>query len=112
MATVKYPVATANAGSVVLDLHYDDQSLLILDVTCMNNSAKGKLTITLFGKGPTPPAGTTVFGPKTYIAQSGTTVDSLTNLNAHMVHETGTGKFGPYDQIVPPVTYTVEWAGG
>src|SRR5205085_10620471 len=107
MATVDYPLGTDAGGAVIETLHYDDQSLQILDVTVTNNAHAGRLILTLYQKGTQ----TIVFGPRTYTAGSGVTVEDLSSRNLQMVHDTGTNKYGVYDVIVPPVDYAFLWRG-
>jgi hypothetical protein len=105
MATVAYPLGTANGGLVTLTLHYDDQSLAIGDVVLVNNGTTGTITLDVLNKGDG-----SLLTEIVRTANSGALTRNLTNLHLSMVHEVGTGKYGPYDILVPPFDYTIEWA--
>jgi hypothetical protein len=110
MTLVAFPLGTADGGLIALTLHYDDQTLLIQDVTAHNDTGKWPITFTAYSRGLSgqPAAGTVIFGPKTYAVGSGDTVDNLSGLNLHMVQETTDTKYGLITTLSPPYSYSFE----
>lgn len=104
MTLVPYPIGTANDGAVTLRLDYDDATLLITDLVLTNNSAQGTAILT----GTDPGNGQQVFR-FSRAANTGTLTQNVSGLGQHMVHDTGTSKYGPFDNIVPPFLLSFEW---
>ncbi len=106
MAIVNYPLGSFINDQITASLQYDDGTLRINSYTIVNSYAHGKMIATIIDK--TTHA---IIDTLTVNANTGTTTKSLLGFNVSMVHSTGTGKYGPYDQIVPPFDYSIEFQG-
>jgi sensor histidine kinase regulating citrate/malate metabolism len=107
MATVTNVVMTADNGLVQCGYTYDSVSLLITTVFLDNQSGAGQVTLTVID--PTTQA--VLFGPLTRAENLGLDSRNISGQKLHMVHQTGTNKFGPYDVLVPPVIFDATWHG-
>jgi hypothetical protein len=98
-------IGTANNGQVTLKIDYDDQTLLIQDIVLVNNATRGTITLTA-----TNPNNGNIVDQTSRTAGTGTFTKDVSARGLHMVHSTGTNKFGPYDLIVPPFDLSMEWS--
>jgi hypothetical protein len=107
MATVTNVVMTADNSLVQAGYTYDSVSLLITTAFVDNQSGAGQVTLTVRD----PNTLSVLFGPLTRNENLGLDSRDISGRNLHMVHQTGTNKFGPYDVLVPPVIFDATWHG-